>query len=50
MFETQKKTEFHCSPAEEFDFDRYKDTFDIIFTSPPYFNVERYGNDDTYNS
>ena len=47
MFETQKKTEFHCSPAEEFDFDRYKDTFDIIFTSPPYFNVERYGHDDT---
>ena len=46
MFETQKKTEFHCSPAEEFDFDRYKDTFDIIFTSPPYFNVERYSHDD----
>jgi len=47
MFETQKKTEFHCSPAEEFNFDQYKDTFDIIFTSPPYFNVERYGHDDT---
>ena len=47
FFETEKKTKFHCEPAEEFDFDQYKDTFDIIFTSPPYFNVERYGYDDT---
>jgi len=47
FFETEKKAEFHCSPAEEFDFDQYKDTFDIIFTSPPYFNVERYSYDDT---
>ena len=47
MFETEKKTKFHCEPAEEFDFDQYEDTFDIIFTSPPYFNVERYSYDDT---
>ena len=47
FFETEKKTKFHCEPAEEFDFDQYKDTFDIIFTSPPYFNVERYSYDDT---
>jgi hypothetical protein len=47
FFETDKKSKFHCSPAEEFDFDQYKNTFDVIFTSPPYFNVERYGHDDT---
>jgi len=47
MFETQKKTEFHCSPAENFDFLKYEDTFDVIFTSPPYFNIERYSYDDT---
>ena len=47
FFETEKKAEFHCDAAEDFDFDQYKDTFDIIFTSPPYFNVERYSYDDT---
>ena len=47
FFETPKKTVFHCDAAEDFDFDQYEDTFDIIFTSPPYFNVERYSYDDT---
>ena len=47
LFESEKTTKFHCSAAEDFDFDQYKDTFDIIFTSPPYFNVERYSYDDT---
>ena len=28
------------------NFERYYDTFDMIFTSPPYFNVERYSHDD----
>ena len=46
FFETKKKTKFHCNAAEDFNFDEYHVTFDIIFTSPPYFNVERYGNDD----
>ena len=46
LFESEKTTKFHCSAAEDFDFDQYKDTFDIIFTSPPYFNVERYSYDD----
>ena len=46
FFETKKKTKFHCNAAEDFNFDEYHDTFDIIFTSPPYFNIERYGNDD----
>ena len=47
MFEPKKKVEFICSPAEEVDFTKYKDTFDTVFTSPPYFNVERYSYDDT---
>ena len=47
FFETEKKATFHCSPAEDFDFTQYPDYFDIVFTSPPYFNVERYSYDDT---
>jgi hypothetical protein len=47
FFETDKRAEFHCSPAEDFDFSPYTDHFDIAFTSPPYFNVERYSYDDT---
>ena len=46
FFEKEKKTKFHCDAAEDFNFDEYYDTFDIIFTSPPYFNIERYGSDD----
>ena len=47
FFETKKEVEFHIEAAEDFDFDQYCDTFDTIFTSPPYFNVERYSYDDT---
>ena len=46
FFETNKEVEFHVDAAEDFDFDQYSDTFDTIFTSPPYFNVERYSYDD----
>ena len=44
--ENKKTSEFFCEAAEDFDFSEYYDTFDMIFTSPPYFCVERYGNDD----
>ena len=47
IFEPNKKVEFICSPAEDVDFTKYNDTFDTVFTSPPYFNVERYSYDDT---
>ena len=47
MFENQKKVFFHAEPAEDFNYGEYDDTFDIVFTSPPYFNVERYSYDDT---
>ena len=47
IFEPNKTSEFICQPAEDVDFTKYKDTFDTVFTSPPYFNVERYSYDDT---
>ena len=47
FFENEKKVKFHCDAAEDFNYDDYEDTFDIVFTSPPYFNVERYSYDDT---
>jgi len=47
FFEHDRKSEFHCSPAEDFDFAPYKEHFDMVFTSPPYFSVERYSYDDT---
>ena len=47
FFELDKRAEFHCSAAEDFDFSQYENHFDIVFTSPPYFNVERYSYDDT---
>jgi len=46
FFEKEKKTKFYCEAAEDFYYDGYDDTFDVIFTSPPYFNVERYSHDD----
>jgi len=47
FFENSTKVDLHQSPAEDFDYSDYQDYFDLVFTSPPYFNVERYGDDDT---
>ena len=47
FFETKKKSTFYESPAEDLDLTKYKEYFDIVFSSPPYFNVERYSYDDT---
>ena len=47
FFENPTKVDLHESPAEDFDYSDYQDYFDLVFTSPPYFNVERYSNDDT---
>jgi hypothetical protein len=46
-FEHEREVEMYTSPAEDFDFGPYRETFDLIFTSPPYFNVEKYSDDDT---
>ena len=40
LYETYKKTEFINAPAEDVDLEDRK--FDMVFTSPPYFHVERY--------
>ena len=32
---------------EDFDYGEYQNYFDVVFTSPPYFSVERYSHDDT---
>ena len=42
FYNTGKECKFIESPAEEVDFSIYSDKFDTIFTSPPYFIVERY--------
>jgi hypothetical protein len=42
-----KSINMFCSPAEDFDYTLYKDHFDLVFTSPPYFNLERYSHDST---
>ena len=47
LFEEEKQVEFICSPAEDVDFTKYKEHFDTVFTSPPYFNVEKYSDEDT---
>ena len=47
FFENPTKTTFYESPAEDFDYSEYNEYFDIVFTSPPYFSVERYSHDDT---
>jgi hypothetical protein len=45
MFEVNKKSMFVESPAEDFEYT--PDMYDTVFTSPPYFGVERYSYDDT---
>jgi len=40
-----KKTTFICSPAE--DVELSSEFVDTVFTSPPYFNVEKYSNDES---
>ena len=47
FFENPTKVDLYESPAEDFDYSDYQDYFDLVFTSPPYFNVERYSEDDT---
>ena len=47
MFEQEKKVDLICSPAEDVDFTKYENYFDTIFTSPPYFNIEKYSDEDT---
>jgi hypothetical protein len=47
FFENDKRSDFYAVPAEEFNFNKYDNYFDMVFTSPPYYNVEHYSQDDT---
>tara|TARA_B100000073_G_scaffold273991_1_gene233874 strand:+ start:1515 stop:2720 length:1206 start_codon:yes stop_codon:yes gene_type:complete len=47
IFENEKKVDLICNAAEDVDFTKYENYFDTIFTSPPYFNVEKYSDEDT---
>ena len=47
FFEEDKKVDLICEPAEDVFYEHlgYKNYFDTIFTSPPYFNVEKYSDE-----
>ena len=47
FLEDDKKVDMICSPAEDVDYSQYEDYFDTIFTSPPYFNTEKYCDEPT---
>ena len=47
FFEEDKKVDLIPLPAEDVDYSEYENHFDTIFTSPPYFNVEKYSDEDT---
>ena len=40
----------HFQPAESVDFSAFRDTYDLVFTSPPYFTVEEYEGMPTYST
>lgn len=45
FYATGKTTHFICSPAEEVDYSSL--SYDFVFTSPPYFDLEHYSQEDT---
>ena len=47
FFEDRKTSNFICDAAEDVDLTHYSEYFDTIFTSPPYFDVERYDDEST---
>jgi 16S rRNA G966 N2-methylase RsmD len=44
-FNSDKDIKMNCYPAEDFLPSYNEDTFDLVFTSPPYFIIERYSKD-----
>lgn len=42
---TSKKVCMYCSPAEDITYDN--NSFDFVFTSPPYYNIEKYCQEET---
>ena len=46
-FEEKKSVYLYESPAEDWDNSEWVNKVDLVFTSPPYFNTERYSYDET---
>ena len=42
--------QMHFMPSETFDFSQYDQQYDMVFTSPPYYDIEIYENMPTYTS
>ena len=42
--------QMHFMPSETFDFSQYDQQYDMMFTSPPYYDIEIYENMPTYTS
>ena len=49
-FDTKKSVHLYEAPAEDWDNSEWIGKVDLIFTSPPYFDTERYSNDDKQSS
>jgi hypothetical protein len=47
FLEEPKKVTLIAQPAEDVDYSEYENYFDTIFTSPPYFNTEKYSEQET---
>lgn len=46
----KKHVIIHRVPSEDFEWDKWKNSFDYMFTSPPYFSVERYAQGSLHES
>ena len=46
IYGIKKKVEHLQLPCEEIDFSQYKNQFNFVFTSPPYFDTEHYSDDE----
>lgn len=46
LYGIQKKVEHLKLPAEDVPWNDYKEQFDFVFTSPPYFDTEQYSDDE----
>ena len=47
LYGIKKNVKIHCKGSEVFDYKNHKGKFDIVFTSPPYFDTEHYSKDES---
>ena len=46
IYGIEKKVEMNASGAEVVNFSKYENQSDLVFTSPPYFDTEKYSDDE----